>query len=70
MLLQFEEMVHIGEPYRIMCPDCGEVEVRCDVFDKGRGISGECPSCEMRLYFADSVVCEIEGYMASAPMDV
>ena len=35
----------------VTCPDCGEVEVRADVFDGDRGVSGKCPECGDRLYF-------------------
>lgn len=38
----------------ICCPDCGTVEVNADVFDKpGNAVSGICPDCGERLYFAD-----------------
>lgn len=36
----------------IVCPDCGAVEVVGDVFERGEAISGECPGCGDRLYFA------------------
>lgn len=39
----------------IRCPDCGEVEVVSDVFEHGRGISGECPKCNYRLYYAPPI---------------
>lgn len=36
---------------RITCPDCGAVDLPCDVFDGGRGVSGLCPGCGARLNF-------------------
>jgi hypothetical protein len=36
----------------ITCPDCGLVKVEGDTFEGGRAISGECPQCGERLYFA------------------
>lgn len=41
----------------IACPDCGLVEVEHDTFSKDAlgetiGISGECPECGERLYYA------------------
>lgn len=36
----------------IGCPDCGIVEVTADVFDGGKPVSGLCPVCGDRLYFA------------------
>lgn len=38
---------------RITCPDCGEVVVIGDVFEGGKPISGMCPGCGERLYFAE-----------------
>lgn len=36
----------------IVCPDCGKVEVRPDVFNApDEGVSGLCPKCGERLYF-------------------
>ena len=43
--------IAIGPTTRIGCPDCGPVDVECDVFDDGKGISGECPTCGARLLF-------------------
>src|SRR5690348_7038201 len=40
---------------KITCPDCGEVDVVSDVFEHGRGISGECPKCHYRLYYAPPI---------------
>lgn len=41
----------------IVCPDCGWVEVEHDVFETDAlgeriGVSGECPKCGDRLYYA------------------
>lgn len=36
----------------ITCPDCGLVRVKADVFENGKGVSGICPTCKERLYFA------------------
>lgn len=43
---------HQDDPV-IVCPDCGPVRVVGDVFERGRPISGECPKCGDRLYFAE-----------------
>lgn len=36
----------------IICPEDGKVTVEGDVFDSEKPISGECPKCGDRLYFA------------------
>ena len=36
----------------IQCPDCGGVVVRGASFEGGRPIAGDCPKCDMTLYFA------------------
>jgi hypothetical protein len=36
----------------IICPECGRVRVKCDTFEGGQGVSGDCPECDLRLYFA------------------
>lgn len=36
-----------------VCPDCGPVSVGPDIFDKDVPISGICPKCGDRLYFAE-----------------
>lgn len=38
---------------RVTCPDCGPVVVEGDVFESGKPISGMCPGCGERLYFAE-----------------
>lgn len=38
-----------------VCPDCGPVSVDPDTFDKDVPISGICPKCGDRLYFAEKV---------------
>lgn len=37
---------------KIKCPDCGVVEINADVFEDGIPVSGKCPKCGDRLYFA------------------
>jgi len=41
---------------RVICPDCGKVNVRCDVFDGSECIFGVCPKCRAELYFATPMV--------------
>lgn len=43
--------IQSGPTARVGCPDCGPVDVECDVFDNGKGIMGECPTCGTRLMF-------------------
>lgn len=37
---------------RVACPDCGPVDLVADVFDGDTPVSGPCPGCGDRLYFA------------------
>lgn len=51
-------------PKQIRCPDCGLVNVHPDVFERGVGVSAECPECKERLYFAEPPVfttCNVCG---------
>jgi ribosomal protein S27AE len=38
--------------HKTSCPDCGPVVVVADVWESGKPVSGECPECGERLYFA------------------
>lgn len=41
----------MGLAVDVNCPDCGSVNVKADVWEYGKPISGECPKCGERLYF-------------------
>jgi hypothetical protein len=41
------KLVEIG------CPECGTVSVEADIFAGGKPVSGPCPKCRERLYFAE-----------------
>jgi transcriptional regulator with XRE-family HTH domain len=50
-LVRGESLPEPGDT-RIICPECGPVGVEADVFEGGRPVSGLCPRCGDRLYFA------------------
>lgn len=60
----------MGLAVDVNCPDCGSVNVKADVWEHGKPISGECPKCGERLYFDSPSKPRASAKVAGPALDI